>query len=144
MAKRRRGVCLVEMHTEDHGVVILMAKQKGDKYDMLPGGRVEPKEAPIIAAIRELREETTLKTLAAVQLFDYASPYTLHHVFLIKAEGDQFEPRDDVERLWLLPLSECLDQDRYPTLSRSTREILTRYLTWREGRDSAFPLMDPS
>lgn len=140
MAKRKRATCIVELLNEQGEPCVLIAKQKGDNYDMVPGGRVDRGEPPIVAAIRELREESTLKTSAVVKLFDHESQHTHHSVFLILTEGSDYQPRDDVEQLWLLPLAECHRLDEYPQLSRSTKVILSQYIQWRGDKISAVSL----
>ena len=131
MNQRRRATCIVELPDEEGDMSILIAEQHGRGYDLLPGGRVESGEAPIIAAIRELREETGLKSEGVMKLFEYASSHQVHHVFYLIPEPGTPRPRSDVKSLWTLKVSECDDLSRYPQLSRSTVQILTRYL---EGR----------
>ena len=132
--KRRRASCIVELTDEDGDVSILIAEQYGRGYDLLPGGRVEPDEAPIIAAIRELFEETGLKSEGVLKLFEYTSQHQVHHVFyLIPEPGAQPTPRSDVKRLWTLKLSECDTLSSDPQLSKSTVDILRRFLDSREA-----------
>ena len=138
--KRRRASCVIELKNHDGEICLLISRQRGDQFDMIPGGGVDRGEAPIIAAIREVNEETTLRTKAVMKLFDYESQYTRHIVFLHQVEEGPYEARDDVESLWLLPLSDCHRLDEYPQLSRSTKYILGEYIKWREGREAAMLL----
>ena len=133
MKQRIRATCIVELTDKDGDVSILIAEQHGRGYDLLPGGRVERNEAPIIAAIRELREETGLKSEGVLKLFEYTSQHQVHHVFyLIPERGVQPQPRSDVKSLWKLKLSECDALSGHAKLSRSTVDILTKYVTSRE------------
>ena len=54
---------------------------------MLPGGRIEPRELPREAAIRELHEETGLTATRAEHLCEWDSSVNRHHVFLVEATG---------------------------------------------------------
>ncbi len=137
--KKRRASCIIEIIDPQGVRCVLISKQRGDHYDMIPGGGIDRGEPPIVAAIREVNEETTLHTEAIIKLFDHESQYTQHLVFLIQTEGSDFEPRDDVEDLWLLPIYECRDLSKYDQLSRSTKHILTQYFEWREGHNFTFP-----
>jgi 8-oxo-dGTP pyrophosphatase MutT (NUDIX family) len=133
MSHRRRATCIVELSDPEGEMSILIAEQHGKGYDMLPGGRVEPGEAPIIAAIRELREETGLRSEGVLKLFEYTSKHQVHHVFyLIPEQGATPQPRSDVKSIWALKHSECADLTHYRKLSRSTVQILTQFM---ENRD---------
>ena len=138
--KRRRASCLIEITNEAGIACLLISRQHGDKYDMIPGGGIDRGEAPIVAAIREVNEETTLRTCAVIKLFDYESQYTQHIVFLHQVEEGAYEARDDVESLWLLPLTECHRLEDYPHLSRSTKRIISEYMKWRDERACAMSL----
>ena len=108
---------------------------------MLPGGRVEVGEPPIVSAISELLEENTLESELVFKLSEYESQYTMHYVFYIRTSHYNFEPKDDVESLWLLPLSECKHIETKPNVSRSTKHILGEYLQWRKGRKAIAELL---
>ncbi len=69
-------------------------------------------ESSIVAACRELDEETGLKVLNSSHLFDYESPSQHHHVCLISAEGNvnlrqvelgDFRWRDGLTQLTIIP-----------------------------------------
>jgi 8-oxo-dGTP pyrophosphatase MutT (NUDIX family) len=53
----------------------------------LPGGGVEPGELPLAAVVRELREETSMESDAALLLFHHQTEYNLHYAYLIRARG---------------------------------------------------------
>jgi len=53
----------------------------------LPGGGAEKGESQKTAAIRELKEETSLETVACRFLFEYESFNDNHEVFLIETCG---------------------------------------------------------
>ena len=63
--KRRRGVCIVKTKK---GILVVSGK---DKKFILPGGGAKNGESRKRAAIRELWEETTLKTKKIKYLFSY-------------------------------------------------------------------------
>lgn len=135
--KRRRASCIIEMKSPEGELCILISRQRGDQFNMIPGGGIDRGEAPIIAAIREVNEETTLKTKAVIKLFDHESQFTQHQVFLHQVEEGPYEARDDVEELWLLPISACHNLEEYPQLSRSTKYILGEYIKWRDDCEAA-------
>ena len=139
--KKQRSACIVELPNEHGQVCILISKQAGDKFAMIPGGGVDQGEAPIVSAIRELKEESNLSCKAAFKLFDHESEYTFHHVFLLLADGQDFKPCDDVEQLWLMPLSECDKLDEHSELSRSTKIVLKRYAQWRHNNQELVKLL---
>ena len=62
---RRKGVALVKTKK---GILVVAGK---NKIFTLPGGGAEKNESRKAAAIRELREETGLKTKSAKYLFTY-------------------------------------------------------------------------
>ena len=139
--KKQRSACIVELPNEDGQICILISKQAGDKFAMIPGGGVDQGEAPIISAIRELKEESNLACKAVFKLFDHESEYTFHHVFLLVADGQEFKPCDDVEQLWLMPLTECEKLDEHPELSRSTKVVLKHYAQWRHNNQELIKLL---
>lgn len=80
--KSRRGTIIFE---NENG--ILLARTGSDERLMLPGGHADHNEPRIMAAIRELHEETKLGAYEIKYLFDFESDNYFHKVFLIKAHG---------------------------------------------------------
>ena len=81
LAKKRRATVIFE---KEEG--ILLTRMSSEPW-LLPGGHAEKGEPRIIAAIRELYEETRLNAIEVKYLFDFESKNYLHKVFLIKAIG---------------------------------------------------------
>ena len=82
-SKKRRGTIIFE---NEKG--ILLARTGSDELLMLPGGHADHNEPRIMAAIRELHEETKLGAYEVKYLFDFESDNYFHKVFLIKAHGE--------------------------------------------------------
>jgi 8-oxo-dGTP pyrophosphatase MutT (NUDIX family) len=99
---RRRGTAIVE--TPDG---ILVVSESG-KLFLLPGGGARPNESRRRAAIRELDEETGLKTIKCTFLFSFKGRihkdfrgghfFDEHKVFLIKAHGVA-KPRNEIKHV---------------------------------------------
>jgi 8-oxo-dGTP diphosphatase len=97
---RRRGTAIVETKK---GILVVAWE---NKIFMLPGGGAEWWETRKRAAIRELEEETTLKTKSIKYLFDSLGPeHKNKHgksqrnhakVFLIEAEGKP-KPQNEIK-----------------------------------------------
>ncbi len=122
---RRKGVAIVE---SEKGILVVAGR---GKVFALPGGGANGKETRKKAAIRELREETGLKTKHAKYVFsykgrkwkDYKGKYVRNHakVFLIKIYG-HLRPRKEVKYVaWYNPNSKV-------RISRSTRGLIEKYL----------------
>ena len=121
---RRRGTAIV-----DSLEGILVVSESGNRYS-LPGGSTKKGESRRKAAIRELREETGLKAIDCVYLFDYASRgthkdvkggffKTVHKVFLIKTEGVA-KPGKEVRYV-------CYFDGQNVKLHDSSRKIIENY-----------------
>ena len=78
---RLRAAALVELST---GILLVGIRGMGL---MLPGGGVHPGERAEEAAIRELREETTLVAQRAEFLLHYDAYQFRHSVFWVRASG---------------------------------------------------------
>ena len=61
-----RGVAVVR---DQDRVLVIMRRRSGLEYAVLPGGGVEPGESAADAALRELREETSLTGLVGAELW---------------------------------------------------------------------------
>ena len=80
-SKRRRGTAIVDTL---RGILVV---SHDDRTFYLPGGGAEKGESQKTAAIRELKEETSLETVACRFLFEYESLTDNHEVFLIETSG---------------------------------------------------------
>lgn len=80
-SKRRRGTAIVDT---SRGILVV---SHDNRTFYLPGGGAEKGENQKIAAIREIKEETSLETVACRFLFEYESFNDNHKVFLIETSG---------------------------------------------------------
>ena len=125
MILRRKGSAIVDTNK---GILVVSGRSK--KF-MLPGGGAERGESRKKAAIRELYEETGLKTKSINYLFEYLGSkwHTFSgkevrnatKVFLIQAEGEP-KPRHEIKHIafW--------KQESKINLTSGTKKVIERYL----------------
>ena len=82
--KRRRATVIVNT---DEGILLVSHSRSNRPQYMLPGGGVKKGEQSIVAAIRELYEETGLHSSEVKFLFELESNHHKHKVFLITTYG---------------------------------------------------------
>jgi 8-oxo-dGTP pyrophosphatase MutT (NUDIX family) len=116
MEKKKRGTAIVK--TEQG---ILLTKTRSGLF-LLPGGHTKKGEPRIIAAIRELKEETNLSSDYVEFLFEYDSSFYAHKVFYIKSTGIP-KALNEIEQLGYYP------GIRRDHISRSSIEIIQRFLS---------------
>ncbi|MBD1853684.1 NUDIX domain-containing protein [Leptolyngbya sp. FACHB-711] len=131
--KRRRGTALV-----DTPQGVLLVAGKSGRF-LLPGGAAEKGESRKAATIRELQEETTLKTISMQYLFSYTGHIRWrksgwvrdeHKVFLVEAQGTP-QPTHEIRELRFYQLG---DQVR---MSEATRAIIDRYLILKQLKEKS-------
>ena len=80
------------------GKVLLV---KGSGKFAMPGGGIDDGELQIVAAARELWEETGLEPKRIEYLFTWESDIHRHEVFRVEAEGDvEIAPGEITDFLW--------------------------------------------
>ena len=79
---RRRGVAVVIRHGK-----VLLVMDKGKHHYSLPGGGVKKNEPSLAAAVRELYEETSLKSQSVTKIGSFKGSFDHHIAYLIEAEG---------------------------------------------------------
>ena len=67
---------------------LLVVRDRGRSTYALPGGGIEDGELPIVAAARELHEETGLEATSIRYLFTHEGKYNDHHLYEVEAEGE--------------------------------------------------------
>ncbi len=67
---------------------VLLVRDRGRPTYALPGGGIEKDELPIVAAARELYEETSLEADTIRFLFVFEGKYNNHHLYEVEAGGD--------------------------------------------------------
>ena len=80
--KRRRATLVAEQHGQ-----ILLVQELGRRRFSLPGGGLKKGESVLQAALRELKEETSLEIVEAEYLFDHESPTQSHKVVWATVRG---------------------------------------------------------
>ena len=113
---------------------VLVLKRGEDEADfpgwyMLPGGKQEPNETPLQAAIRETFEETGIKVshptlkIIATHNHDYRSKIYLVYIFTATEFSGDIVQSTEGETLWI-PLQELLTEPKlYPDLKRHIKMI---------------------
>lgn len=100
-----RATLIFVVHGEQR--ILLIEKKRGLGAGKVngPGGRIEPDESPLDAALREIHEELGVRAHGAVEhgelSFQFVDGYALHcHVF--RADGCEGEPieTDEAVPLW--------------------------------------------
>ena len=117
-SKKRRATIIYE---NENG--ILLTRISNEPW-LLPGGQAEYNEPRIIAAIRELYEETKLKAVDVQYLFDFESTYYHQKIFLIRALGTPIPSHEVSAFNYYHPQNPAL----FPDISKSSFEIIKRYL----------------
>ncbi len=80
---RRRATVIVRRDDR-----VLVVSDRGRKTYALPGGGIEKGELPIVAAARELYEETSLEAKAIRFLFVFEGKYNDHYLYEVEADGE--------------------------------------------------------
>ena len=114
---------IIEIETEDGKDGIVLIRRKNPPFGWaLPGGFVEYGESLEEAAVREAREETSLKIKLLRQLHTYSDPrrdprsHTISTVYIARAKGKP-EAKDDAREVGIfarsaLPFPLAFDHDQ--------------------------------
>jgi len=102
---------IIEIETEDGKDGIILIRRKNPPFGWaLPGGFVEYGESLEVAAVREAREETSLKIKLMGQFHTYSDPrrdprsHTISTVYIARARGKP-EAKDDAREVGIFPRS---------------------------------------
>ena len=124
-----RGTAIVET---EKGIVL--GESKSGRI-LLPGGRAKSGESRFLAAIRELREETTLKATCAKSLFEYKDLRDFHKVVWVAAYGSP-KAKDDLVAIHYCDQSNISKFDS--ALTNATRNILNLFWKYKLGNEDLF------
>ena len=116
-SKKRRATIIYE---NENG--ILLTRISNEPW-LLPGGHADHNEPRIMAAIRELHEETKLGAYEVKYLFDFESDNYFHKVFLIKAHGEPVPSRE---------ISSLEYYEPYKNVYFSSVSIIQKYLDMKD------------
>lgn len=92
MSKRRRATVLAF-----NGKEYLLVRERGRNDYSLPGGGIEPGEPSLLAAVRELHDETRLKVSAIRYIGDLDGQRARHYVFYVEVYGNFRLQRREIE-----------------------------------------------
>jgi 8-oxo-dGTP diphosphatase len=141
---RRRGTVILEI---PRGILLTGGYRAGrERPFILPGGGAERGESRFVAALRELTEETHLRPYYAEIIFRHLGKvrptisgrhkFQDHHtVCLVRATGFPWPGGGDAKRIaYYTPGCNIW-------ISRTTREIIERYYTWKNKKER-FKVLD--
>ena len=95
---RERATAVV---IRDNKVLLVRGSSGRFREFSMPGGGIENGELPIVAAARELHEETALRASSIEYLFTHETGMHKHVVFRVEAEGDvEIEPGEIGAFVW--------------------------------------------
>jgi ADP-ribose pyrophosphatase YjhB (NUDIX family) len=133
----RNPIPTVDIIIEIDNRIILIQRRNPPLGWALPGGFVDYGESVEAAAIREAREETSLKVTLKEQFHVYSDPdrdprqHTLTTVFIAEAKGSP-EAKDDAKKLGLF------NKGTLPSpLVFDHQQILSDYFRYKEGTPRA-------
>jgi len=128
--KRRKGIAIVD---KPHGILVVAGRSK--KF-MLPGGGANRHESRKTATIRELYEETGLKTVDIKYFFSYIGGKwhtrrgaVRNHtkVFLVKTK-DKARPRHEIKYI------DYWTPENNVNISKGTLKIISKYLAMHKNQ----------
>ena len=93
ISKRKRATVLARKDGQ-----ILLVQERGRNDYSLPGGGIEHGEPSLLAAVRELYEETRLKASSIHYLDDIEGQRALHYVFVADVYGQIRLQRREIAR----------------------------------------------
>jgi 8-oxo-dGTP diphosphatase len=124
-AKRQRATAIIELPQG-----ILLVGMRNTDY-LLPGGGVETGETPLVAAVREVQEETGLLAHRALFLFETTTLANHHIVFWVQAPGLP-QPCAEIDTLaYYGPGSDL-------RISTGTHSILKEFAAYRRDHAALF------
>jgi len=127
---------IIEIEKPSGGYGIVLIKRKNPPYGWaLPGGFVDYGESLEEAAVREAREETSLKVALLFQLHTYSAPnrdprrHTISTVYVARARGIP-EAQDDAKEIGIFSRPEINFR-----LAFDHRQILRDYFRFRKRKN---------
>ena len=103
---------------DDNKVLLIHRFKNGEEYYAVPGGGVEPNETPEVAAVRELKEETSLDIVLGEKIGELEEDGNRQYFYLAKSwtgtptlrgpEAERNSP-DNSYRLEWVPIEELKD-----------------------------------
>ncbi len=134
MTDYRNPVPTVDIIIETGDNKILLIKRKNPPYGWaIPGGFVDYGESLKNAAIREAKEETSLKVELVEQFFTYSEPkrdprqHTISTVFIAKIRSGRPKAADDAKEII------SIDEDNLPDpIVFDHRKIISDYFRYKK------------
>ncbi len=131
METYRNPIPTVDIIIEINDGIILINRKNPPYGWAIPGGYVDYGESLEEAAVREAKEETSLKVRSLIQLHTYSDPdrdprnHTISTVFIATGEGTP-KARDDARDL------DIFNEKNLPEpLAFDHRKILEDYFNWK-------------
>ena len=140
-AMYRNPIPTVDIIIEVKGGIVLIERRNPPPGWAIPGGFVDYGESLEAAAVREAREETSLKVKLIEQFYCYSDPdrdprqHTVTTVFIARADGSP-KAADDAQRSGVFTAENLPDP-----LAFDHATILDHYFRYRNGeaKESIFP-----